>query len=142
MATDKIAAGVHWYYRGVNSNSQDLFDYLTTQTSSNGQGIELNIHFANESCVVTGETESNSKGMNKLTLTGWDKCVFAPMEPVEGRLYEAYWRKEMKAFTTSNARVTAYLTMRPSENGQKETLLLGIPDISATMPFVLEVQPL
>ncbi len=143
MATDKIAAGVHWYYRGVNANSQDLFDYLTTQTSSNGQGIKLDIHFVGESCVVTGETESNSKGMNKLTLTGWDRCVFAPTQPIDGKVYEKSWKKDMANFANRNASVTAYLTMKPgNSNGQKDTLMIGIPEITGITPFVVEVQPL
>ena len=142
MVTENISAGVQWYYRGVSSASPDLFQMLETKTSSNGQGIKLEIHFIGESCIVTGETESNSKGMNKLTLTGWKDCIFAPIQPAEGRVYEGHWRTEMRKFIASDARVTAYLAMRPGENGQKATLLLGIPDISTIMPFVLEVQPL
>ncbi|MDF2415667.1 hypothetical protein [Aeromonas sp. 1HA1] len=48
----------------------------------------------------------------------------------------------MREFANRDASVTAYLTMKPGSHGQKDTLLLGIPEITGITPFVLEAQPL
>ena len=48
----------------------------------------------------------------------------------------------MRDFADRNASVTAYLTMKPGSNGQKDTLVLGIPEITGITPFLLEAQPL
>ncbi|MEH8170464.1 hypothetical protein [Aeromonas veronii] len=49
----------------------------------------------------------------------------------------------MRDFANRNASVTAYLTMKPgNSNGQKDTLMIGIPEITGITPFLLEAQPL
>lgn len=59
-----------------------------------------------------------------------------------GKIYDGLWGKRMRYFADRNASVTAYLNMKPGSNGQKDTLMLGIPQISIITPFLLEAQSL
>lgn len=141
MPTDIIATN-DWYERGATPQVGDLFDWLRTEKSNNGQGIKLTIKFFGENCYVTGETAGNISGLNKLTLTGWNSgCTFTDNAPNDGKEFERVWKRSMAKFAENNTKVTAYLAMKPATNGHPETLLLGIPEISDPMPFFLEVQP-
>lgn len=142
MVTAPINAD-SWY----NLVESALFQDFKTERSNNGLGIKLTILFK-EGCSVSGETEANTQGLNKLTLTGWNNrsCSFntltEPADIKEGKIYEGLWEKRMREFADRNASVTAYLTMKPGSNGQKDTLVLGIPEITGITPFLLEAQPL
>ncbi|MCX7128605.1 hypothetical protein [Aeromonas sp.] len=141
MVTAPINAD-SWYNLGESA----LFQDFKTERSNNGSGVKLTIQFI-EGCTVSGETEANIPGLNKLTLTGWTECSFntltGPADIKDGKIYEGLWEKRMRDFADRNASVTAYLTMKPgNSNGQKDTLMLGIPEISIVTPFVVEVQPL
>lgn len=143
MVTAPINAD-SWYNLGESA----LFQDFKTERSNNGSGVKLTILFK-EGCSVSGETEANTQGLNKLTLTGWNNrsCSFNTIkgsaEIKDGKIYEGLWETTMRDFAARNASVTAYLTMKPgNSNGQKDTLMIGIPEISGITPFVLEVQPL
>lgn len=62
-----------WYSLGESA----LFQDFKTERSNNGSGSKLTIQFK-EGCSVSGETEANTPGLNKLTLTGWNNrsCSF------------------------------------------------------------------
>ncbi|WP_209298613.1 hypothetical protein [Aeromonas jandaei] len=132
-----------WYPLGESA----LFQDFKTERSNNGSGIKLTIQFI-EGCSVSGETEANTQGLNKLMLTGWNNrsCSFntltGPADIKDGKVYEGIWETKMRDFADRNASVTAYLTMKPGSNGQKDTLVLGIPEITGITPFLLEAQPL
>ncbi|TNH97623.1 hypothetical protein [Aeromonas sobria] len=143
MVTAPINAD-SWYNLGESA----LFQDFKTERSNNGSGIKLTILFK-EGCSVSGETEANTKDLNKLTLTGWNNrsCSFNTLKGSadikDGKIYEGLWETTMRDFANRNASVTAYLTMKPgNSNGQKDTLMIGIPEITGITPFVLEVQPL
>ncbi|MFQ1800939.1 hypothetical protein ACK36F_00755 [Aeromonas veronii] len=141
MVTAPINAD-SWYNLGESA----LFQDFKTERSNNGLGIKLTIQFI-EGCTVSGETEANTPGLNKLTLTGWKECSFntltGPADIKDGKIYEGLWETKMRDFANRNASVTAYLAMKPgNSNGQKDTLMIGIPEITGITPFVLEVQPL
>ncbi|WP_232790232.1 hypothetical protein [Aeromonas sobria] len=143
MVTAPINAD-SWYNLGESA----LFQDFKTERSNNGSGVKLTILFK-EGCSVSGETEANTKGLNKLTLTGWNNrsCSFNTLKGSadikDGKIYEGLWETKMRDFANRNASVTAYLTMKPgNSNGQKDTLMIGIPEITGITPFVLEVQPL
>ncbi|HEH9427365.1 TPA: hypothetical protein SIA32_002593 [Aeromonas sobria] len=143
MVTAPINAD-SWYNLGESA----LFQDFKTERSNNGSGIKLTILFK-EGCSVSGETEANTKGLNKLTLTGWNNrsCSFNTLKGSadikDGKIYEGLWETKMRDFANRNASVTAYLTMKLGNgNGQKDTLMIGIPEITGITPFVLEVQPL
>ncbi|UBR47429.1 hypothetical protein [Aeromonas veronii] len=141
MVTAPINAD-SWYNLGESA----LFQDFKTERSNNGSGVKLTIQFI-EGCTVSGETEANTPGLNKLTLTGWKECSFntltGPADIKEGKIYEGLWETKMRDFANRNASVTAYLAMKPgNSNGQKDTLMIGIPEITGITPFVLEVQPL
>ncbi|MCX9103861.1 hypothetical protein [Aeromonas veronii] len=131
-----------WYNLGESA----LFQDFKTERSNNGSGVKLTIQFI-EGCTVSGETEANTPGLNKLTLTGWKECSFntltGPADIKEGKIYEGLWETKMRDFANRNASVTAYLAMKPgNSNGQKDTLMIGIPEITGITPFLLEAQPL
>ncbi|WP_287146787.1 hypothetical protein [Aeromonas sp.] len=142
MATAAINAD-SWYNLGESA----LFQDVKTERSNKGSGIKLTILFK-EGCSVSGETEANTQGLNKLTLTGWSNrsCSFNTLtgsaDIKDGKIYEGMWETKIREFANRDASVTAYLTMKPGSHGQKDTLLLGIPEISGITPFVLEAQPL
>ncbi|MCX9112611.1 hypothetical protein OKS80_06820 [Aeromonas veronii] len=141
MVTAPINAD-SWYNLGESA----LFQDFKTERSNNGSGVKLTIQFI-EGCTVSGETEANTPGLNKLTLTGWKECSFntltGPADIKDGKIYEGLWETKMRDFANRNASVTAYLAMKPgNSNGQKDTLMIGIPEITGITPFVVEVQPL
>ncbi|MFM5424589.1 hypothetical protein ACET8S_17340 [Aeromonas veronii] len=141
MVTAPINAD-SWYNLGESA----LFQDFKTERSNNGSGVKLTIQFI-EGCTVSGETEANTPGLNKLTLTGWKECSFntltGPADIKEGKIYEGLWETKMRDFANRNASVTAYLAMKPgNSNGQKDTLMIGIPEITGITPFLLEAQPL
>lgn len=141
MVTAPINAD-SWYNLGESA----LFQDFKTERSNNGLGIKLTILFK-EGCSVSGETEANTQGLNKLTLTGWNNrsCSFNTLTGPADIKEEKFMRalgKRMREFADRNASVTAYLTMKPGSNGQKDTLVLGIPEITGITPFLLEAQPL
>ncbi|ANB69609.1 hypothetical protein ACTG2W_02935 [Aeromonas sp. 96A] len=141
MVTAPINAD-SWYNLGESA----LFQDFKTERSNNGSGVKLTIQFI-EGCTVSGETEANTPGLNKLTLTGWKECSFntltGPADIKDGKIYEGLWETKMRDFANRNASVTAYLAMKPgNSNGQKDTLMIGIPEITGITPFLLEVQPL
>ncbi|PKQ78348.1 hypothetical protein CJP16_10485 [Aeromonas sobria] len=143
MVTAPINAD-SWYNLGESA----LFQDFKTERSNNGSGVKLTILFK-EGCSVSGETEANTQGLNKLTLTGWNNrsCSFNTLKGSadikDGKIYEGLWETKMRDFANRNASVTAYLTMKPgNSNGQKDMLMIGIPEITGITPFVLEVQPL
>ncbi|WP_275929870.1 hypothetical protein [Aeromonas sp. 1HA1] len=62
----------------INADSwYNLGESAKTERSNKGSGIKLTILFK-EWCSVSGETEANTQGLNKLTLTGWSNrsCSF------------------------------------------------------------------
>ncbi|MFB2856638.1 hypothetical protein [Aeromonas allosaccharophila] len=141
MVTAPINAD-SWYNLGESA----LFQDFKTERSNNGSGVKLTIQFI-EGCTVSGETEANTPGLNKLTLTGWKECSFntltGPADIKDGKIYEGLWETKMRDFANRNASVTAYLAMKPgNSNGQKDTLMIGIPEITGITPFLLEAQPL
>ncbi|HHQ4533364.1 TPA: hypothetical protein ACSP8B_002390 [Aeromonas veronii] len=141
MVTAPINAD-SWYNLGESA----LFQDFKTERSNNGSGVKLTIQFI-EGCTVSGEAEANTPGLNKLTLTGWKECSFntltGPADIKEGKIYEGLWETKMRDFANRNASVTAYLAMKPgNSNGQKDTLMIGIPEITGITPFLLEAQPL
>ncbi|WP_421232939.1 hypothetical protein [Aeromonas jandaei] len=135
-AVTAVEFGTLWSKEGKSPSSTDFIGTLETQ--ENGKGIRLLFDLPGASCTLTGVSDTNIAGLNKVTLNGWERCTFVS-EQKSGQLNEARQLKKMADFSKSNDSVTAYLAMRPATDINKSSLVLGIPSVPG---FIVELEPL